>query len=137
MKHATVRQDLWACAVSVIAQDYMFLLQLWKKYNLFELFFQSLENDIKVNKTQKTSTKISLEQVFSVFSWAKNKEIWIFDIQCVFICLYPVCNVSLDFHFLHYAFLSTVQLKKIYPLIIITLYIFKFNSVFTTDTCFG
>ena len=41
---ATVRQDLWACTVSVVAQDHMFLLHScdWKKFNRLGHFSQSL-----------------------------------------------------------------------------------------------
>ena len=52
---------LWACPVSVVAQDHMFLFcsRDWKNINKLERFFQSLANeDVKVNKTQRISAKI-------------------------------------------------------------------------------
>ena len=61
MSHATVRLDLWACAVSVAAQEQMCLLHSrdWKKAQLAWTFFESLVNDnVKVNKTHSSSRSL-------------------------------------------------------------------------------
>ena len=47
VSRATVRQDLWAITVSVVAQNHVFLLYLhnWKKVQLVWTFLQLLAND--------------------------------------------------------------------------------------------
>ena len=64
---STLKWDLWAWPVSVIAQDHMFLLHSreWKKSSTLLNFFQSLANDdVKVNKTQRISPETSDKNVW-------------------------------------------------------------------------
>ena len=70
---AIVRWNLWACKVSVVAQDHKFLLQLcdWKEVQLASTFFSVASQWWhKVNETQRISTKIGLElESLSEFWW--------------------------------------------------------------------
>ena len=74
VSHCTVRWDLRACAVSVVAQDHMVLLHSsdWK-VQLTEIFIPSLANDdVKENKIQGISDKI--DRIFETKSTCHVKQ---------------------------------------------------------------